>query len=139
MTNSKLESSPIATIILNIYSLSRKMRGMERTIEFEKVGGALSRRKRLNAAGDDIFGIFFREKPALILLQLKNAGQSLYASSLAKDIDCTYSHVNFILQKMEDNRLIEFERQGRLKLLKLTDRGHEFADFVERARNTIDN
>jgi len=73
----------------------------------------------------------------MILINLKNANSATYASSLAKDIDCTYSHVNFILQKMEDNSLIEFERQGRLKLLRLTKRGEEFADFVERAKNCI--
>ncbi len=106
-------------------------------MESDRLSG-LSRRKKLRTNVDEIFGIFFREKPAMILLTLKNANTATYASSLAKDIDCTYSHVNFILQKMENSSLIEFERQGRLKLLKLTTRGEQFADFVERAKSSID-
>ena len=49
----------------------------------------------------EIFKTFFREKPAMMLVELKNAKSEVYASSLAKVIDCTYSHVVKILQEME--------------------------------------
>ena len=41
----------------------------------------------------EIFNVFFREKPAMMLVELKNAKSEVYASSLAKSVDCTYSHV----------------------------------------------
>jgi len=68
----------------------------------------------------EIFNVFFREKPAMMLVELKNAKSTVYASSLAKSVDCTYSHVVKILQEMEKAGLVNFEKQGRLKLLTLT-------------------
>ena len=81
-----------------------------------------------------IFNIFFREKPAMMLVGLKNAKGEVYASSLAKQIDCTYSHVVKILQEMEKSGLINFEKQGRLKLLTLTKQGSQVADSIDNIR-----
>ena len=86
---------------------------------------------------DKMFNIFFREKPALMLVGLKNTKGAIYASSLAKQIDCTYSHVVKILQEMEKNSLINFEKQGRLKLLTLTRKGGEVADHISNIRNIL--
>jgi len=63
----------------------------------------------------EIFNVFFREKPSMLLISLKNAKSSVYASSMAKQIDCTYSHVVKILQQMHKAGLINFDKQGRLK------------------------
>jgi len=76
-----------------------------------------------------IFNVFFREKPAMMLVNLKNAKET-YASSLAKQIDCTYSHVVKILQEMEKAGLINFEKRGRLKVLTLTKKGSEAAEHI---------
>ena len=84
-----------------------------------------------------IFNVFFREKPAMMLLSLMNAKGPVYASSLAKTVDCTYSHVVKILQQMERSELINFEKQGRLKLLNLTQRGTEVAKNIEGIRNAL--
>ena len=84
-----------------------------------------------------IFNVLFREKPAMMLVELKNAKSEIYASSLAKKIDCTYSHVVKILQEMENNKLIKFDKQGRLKLLTLTKKGHDVAENIERIKNLL--
>lgn len=80
-----------------------------------------------------IFNVFFREKPSLMLVVLKNAKQGMYASSLAKQVDCTYSHVVKILQQMEKAGLINFDKKGRLKLLSLTKKGQEIAEHIDQA------
>ena len=85
----------------------------------------------------EIFNVFFREKPAMMLVNLKNAKGTMYASSLAKQIDCTYSHVVKILQEMEKEGLINFEKQGRLKLLTLTKKGSEIADHIYEIQNKL--
>jgi len=85
----------------------------------------------------EIFNVFFREKPAMMLVNLKNNKGSLYASSLAKSIDCTYSHVVKILQEMEKSGIITFERQGRLKLLTLTKKGMDMADHIDSVRTIL--
>ena len=85
----------------------------------------------------EIFNVFFRENPAMMLIGLKNAKGETYASSLAKSIDCTYSHVVKILQEMEKANLINFEKQGRLKLLTLTKKGSEVAEHIDGVRNLL--
>ena len=84
-----------------------------------------------------IFNVFFREKPAMMLVSLKNAKGSIYASSLAKQIDCTYSHVVKILQEMEKHELINFDKQGRLKLLSLTKKGQDIAENIDTIRLSL--
>ncbi|MBI3051627.1 Rrf2 family transcriptional regulator [Candidatus Woesearchaeota archaeon] len=85
----------------------------------------------------EIFNTFFREKPAMLLIGLKNAKGDVYASSLAKSIDCTYSHVVKILQDMEKAGLIHFEKQGRLKILTLTKTGSEVAEHMNNIMNLL--
>ena len=84
-----------------------------------------------------MFDTFFREKPAMMLVNLRNAKSAIYASNLAKQVDCTYSHVVKILQEMEKYGLINFEKQGRLKLLTLTKKGNEIADHIDQIRNIL--
>ncbi|MBN2423176.1 winged helix DNA-binding protein [Candidatus Woesearchaeota archaeon] len=84
-----------------------------------------------------IFNVFFREKPAMMLVNLRNSKNEMYASSLAKMIDCTYSHVVKILQEMQKAELVEFDKQGRLKLLKLTKKGENVAEYIDRIRTTL--
>jgi len=82
----------------------------------------------------EIFNVFFREKPTMMLVNLKNAKSDIYASSLAKIVDCTYSHVVKILQEMEKAGLVNFEKNGRLKLLTLTKTGSEIAENIDNIR-----
>lgn len=85
----------------------------------------------------DIFNVFFREKPAMLLVELKNAKSEIYASALAKTIDCTYSHVVKILQQMQGEGLVNFDKQGRLKLLSLTKKGSEIAQNIDNIRGVL--
>jgi DNA-binding MarR family transcriptional regulator len=85
----------------------------------------------------EIFNVFFREKPSMMLVELRNAKSEVYASSLAKQIDCTYSHVVKILQEMEKEGLINFDKQGRLKLLTLTKKGQEIATRIDDVRGLL--
>ncbi|MFH1072073.1 MAG: winged helix DNA-binding protein [Nanoarchaeota archaeon] len=78
-----------------------------------------------------IFNVFLREKPAMMLISLLNKNADMYASNLAKQVDCTYSHVVKILQEMQKAGLIGFEKQGRLKVLTLTKKGEEVAKSIE--------
>jgi len=85
----------------------------------------------------EIFNVFFREKPAMMLVELRNAKAEVYASSLAKQIDCTYSHVVKILQEMQREGLVNFDKQGRLKLLSLTKKGQDVASRIDDVRGIL--
>ncbi|MBN2052028.1 DUF2250 domain-containing protein [Candidatus Woesearchaeota archaeon] len=84
-----------------------------------------------------IFNVFFREKPAMMLVTLLNKNNNIYASNLAKVVDCTYSHVVKILQEMEKSGLVEFKKQGRLKVLALTKKGAEVAGYIDKINNIL--
>lgn len=85
----------------------------------------------------DNFDIFFRRKPALMLVALKKMTRARYGSILAKEVDCTYSHAVKILQNLERLGLVLFEKQGRTKLIKLTKKGQEIADNIENIKSRL--
>ncbi len=73
----------------------------------------------------------------LVHLLNGNTNTESYASTLAKSVDCTYSHVVKILQEMEDAGLVTFEKTGRLKILKLTKKGEEIAKHIDAINNAL--
>ncbi len=77
------------------------------------------------------FDLFFRRKPALMLIALKKVTRAKYGSILAKEVDCTYSHAVKILQTLESLGLVVFEKKGRIKIIRLTKKGQEVADHIE--------
>jgi len=73
--------------------------------------------------------MFLRKKPARLLVHIKQSDQA-YASRLAKKVDCTYAHTVKLLQKMQDHGLVEFNKDGRVKYISLTETGNNLAvDF----------
>lgn len=84
-----------------------------------------------------VFGIFFREKPAMMLVNLHNSQSEIYASTLAKSVDCTYSHVVKILQEMEKAGIVTFKKTGRLKIIALTKKGQDIANNIDGIRNML--
>ena len=84
-----------------------------------------------------IFNVFFREKPAQLLIEIKKANGSSYAATIAKKVDCTYTHVVKLLQKLEKAGIILFERQGRLKKITLTKKGEELASYIENSARLL--
>ena len=85
----------------------------------------------------DNFDIFFRRKPALMLVALSKVSKVRYGSVLAKEVDCTYSHAVKILQSLQELGLVVFEKQGRIKIIKLTKKGKEIADAIDNIRRAL--
>ena len=85
----------------------------------------------------EIFEVFFRKKPAMMLVAIKQNQKNRYGSILAKEVDCTYSHAVKILQEMEKARLVSFEKQGRIKTISLTEAGHKVAEHISRIKELL--
>lgn len=83
------------------------------------------------------FDIFFRRKPAMMLVSLKRNNRMRYGSILAKEIDCTYSHAVKILQTLEELGLVVFEKKGRIKVIQLTKKGKEVADAIDNIQKLV--
>jgi predicted transcriptional regulator len=86
----------------------------------------------------DNFDVFFRRKPSLMLVALKRLTRARYGSILAKEVDCTYSHAVKILQNLERLGLVVFQKQGRIKLIKLTKKGTDVAGNIENIKKLVD-
>ena len=84
--------------------------------------------------GKEIFEVFFRRKPAMILVALRQNTKNKYGSILAKEVDCTYSHAVKILQEMEKSHLVSFQKNGRIKTIELTDTGNRVAEHIEKIK-----
>ena len=91
----------------------------------------------MESENKDNFDIFFRRKPALMLVSLKKNTRMRYGSILAKEVDCTYSHAVKILQTLEELKLVDFEKKGRIKVIKLTKKGIEVAEAIENIQKLI--
>ena len=75
--------------------------------------------------------MFFRIKPVKMLTALKVGPK--YATIIAKETDCTYSHTVKILELFKEYGLVDFEKKGRIKIVKLT----EFGDDVAKGMDAI--
>ncbi len=76
--------------------------------------------------------LFLHDKPVKILLGLSSNGCKSYASVLAKTADCTYSHTVKILDMFKKMGLVQFEKSGRVKHIKLTGTGEDVAEDMVR-------
>jgi len=85
----------------------------------------------------DNLDIFFRRKPAMMLVSLTKNTRMRYGSVLAKEVDCTYSHAVKILQTLELLKLVGFEKKGRIKVIQLTKKGREVAEAIENIQTLI--
>lgn len=73
--------------------------------------------------------LFLRSKPVKLLISLRNGPK--YATILSKEVDCTYSHTVKLLDQFKTFGLVDFEKKGRIKIIKLTDDGEDLAHSVE--------
>lgn len=83
------------------------------------------------SAKNEMEELFLRRKPVRLLLNIKIGGTPKYVSVLAKDTDCTYSHTVKLLEIFNGLGIVEFEKQGRIKYVKLTADGTALAGDFE--------
>ncbi len=81
--------------------------------------------------------LFLHTKPVQILLALRVNKEKTYASVLAKMTDCTYSHTVKILELFKKRDIVAFEKNGRIKYIKLTEKGDEYAKDFERVMKKL--
>lgn len=74
--------------------------------------------------------LFMRKKPVKLLISVK-MGTGKYVSILAKETDCTYSHTVKLLDMFQEMGLVDFDKSGRIKYVKLTKDGEELAERFE--------
>ena len=73
--------------------------------------------------------LFLRVKPVRMLSSLKSGPK--YATILSKEVDCTYSHTVKLLDLFNDYGLVDFDKKGRIKMVRLTAMGEDLCGSVE--------
>lgn len=86
---------------------------------------------RKKVGKEDLERMFLHEKPARLLIKIKEGNGHKYASILSKEVDCTYSHCIRILQNMKTLGLVTFEKGGRTKKITMTKFGEDVAFAME--------
>jgi predicted transcriptional regulator len=74
--------------------------------------------------------ILFRDKQARIILLLKNSQQPWYLSTLSKACDTTYVHTSNFIKTCESLGITTNEKHGKIKEIKLTERGMQLAELL---------
>ena len=82
--------------------------------------------------------LLLREKPAKILISLKTSKESIYATILSRETNCTYSHTIKILNTLQEQGLVKFDKKGRIKKVTLTDDGWDIAHNLEALTKKFD-
>ena len=80
--------------------------------------------------------LFMHIKPVQILIALQSSSEN-YASTVAKIVDCTYSHTMKILEAFHNDGMVSFEKKGRVKFVSLTDKGKIIAKDFEKIVNKL--
>jgi predicted transcriptional regulator len=68
-------------------------------------------------------------KPVKMLSSLRSGPK--YATILSKEVDCTYSHTVKLLDLFKDYGLVDFDKKGRIKMVRLTEMGQDICGSVE--------
>ena len=76
---------------------------------------------------EDLESFFINEKPVKILVNINSGFTDNYASKLSTEVDATYSHTVRILHELEEFNLVTSEREGRKKIVSLTEDGEKVA------------
>ncbi len=74
--------------------------------------------------------IIFKTKQLKILLALRDPSQSWYIATLAKACDTTYVHACNFVGVCESMGITKSEKHGKIKLIKLTEKGSRIADML---------
>ncbi len=82
--------------------------------------------------------LLLRQKPAKILISLKTSKESIYATILSRETNCTYSHTIKILNVLQSMGLVKFDKKGRIKKVTLTDDGWDIAHNLEALTKKFD-
>jgi len=87
---------------------------------------------------DDILSFFLQDKPARILLEMGKSDRT-YPADISKALAATYSHIVRVIQKLEEFGLVESEKEGRTKYIKLTELGQQVAHHLQGLEMALKN
>ncbi len=74
--------------------------------------------------------VFFQEKSRDVLLNLEETGGA-YITEVSRAINGTYAHIFNIIKDLEQLGIVSSKKEGRIKFVKLTEKGSELAKLMQ--------
>lgn len=81
--------------------------------------------------------LLFKDKQLSIILRLRDTSKDWNISELAKATGTTYTHSCNFVSECEKAGLITGEKHGKIKVVRLSDKGRKVADSLYEAYNSI--
>lgn len=76
-------------------------------------------------------------KPAMALIAIRQQRDEAHISFVSRKIDTTYSHTVKVIDELEDAEYIQSSKEGRKRILDLTEKGKDTADSFIQVINSI--
>lgn len=73
---------------------------------------------------------FIRERPASVLLLLRDNSRTWYISSISRETGLTYLHTMNVLSQYYNLGIIDYRKEGRKKIVILTDKGKVISSLL---------
>ncbi len=85
-----------------------------------------------------MFGYFMRDKPARIIISLKDTNSIWYLSKLAKSCSVTYVFVTKFISKLEKVGIVTLETKGKKRIVSLTEKGIQVANLIDELKKKLE-
>ena len=85
----------------------------------------------------NMMDVLFRKQPIKMIIALRQQRSTTHITSVAKEIDCTYSHVVKLMNILHHYKYVTFEKRGRLKIISLTAKGNELAEHLSNIKELL--
>ena len=82
--------------------------------------------------------LFIKSKPCQILILLRDTNQPWHAAKLAAHSGASYIYTSALLARLSKEGMVSFERKGRSKFVKLTEKGVQLASLVDELMKKLD-
>ena len=85
-----------------------------------------------------MFRVFAREKPARVLVTLKDTTNVWHLSKIAVATGTTYVYVTKLISALERKGLVVTEQKGKKRIAKLTDQGLVIANLLDELKKKLE-
>ncbi|MGC8586726.1 MAG: winged helix DNA-binding protein [Candidatus Micrarchaeia archaeon] len=82
-------------------------------------------------------GLILKGKQAKIIIALKDKNQEWHIADLAKVANVTYVHTSNFIKACEQQGIVSYEKHGKIKVVKLTEKGDAVANEIANVVNIL--